>query len=454
MSRKKDFSDYGDSFQKKLAEIILRDRPFADKMEEVLDLDLFDLQYLRVFVNEIFSYRQEYGTHPSVEITKTIIRDKVSNLDNDSLALKLREYTAKISDDETDSVADSEFVKQEAFNFCKSQRMKGALIQSLDLIEDKNYEDVVPMLQEAVSMGEDKDTGHDYQQDFEARYNEKNRNPVSTGWPQFDKIMKGGHGMGELGVCIAPTGAGKSFCLVHLGNAGLQQEKTVVHYTLELQDTVIGRRYDACVSGISLNDLNDRKDDVLDTVKDVPGKLIIKEYPTKKATVNTIRRHIEKLERQGEDIGLVIIDYADLLSPSRDHGTKRHDLEGIYENLRGLSSEFKFPVWTASQTNRDGLEKEVVTMEQISEAYNKCFVADFIFTLSRNIKDKNSNGGRMLVAKNRNGADGMVFPIYMDPAYADIRVEKPLDAGKDELEQERRKKERESVKNILQDVAE
>ena len=80
------------------------------------------------------------------------------------------------------------------------------------------------------------------------------------------------------------------------------------------------------------------------------------------------------------------------------------------------------PIWTASQTNRSGLNAQVVTMESISEAFNKCFVADFIFSLSRTMEDKNNNTGRIYVAKNRNGVDGLVYPVFMDTSNVSINV--------------------------------
>jgi hypothetical protein len=123
---------------------------------------------------------------------------------------------------------------------------------------------------------------------------------------------------------------------------------------------------------------------------------------------------------------LIIVDYADLLKPTtflKDE--KRHQLESIYEELRGLSQIHKCPLWTASQTNRSGLNAEVITMEAISEAFNKCFVADFIFSLSRTIDDKSVNGGRVFIAKNRNGPDGMVYPIFMETKDVTIKVFKP-----------------------------
>ena len=61
-------------------------------------------------------------------------------------------------------------------------------------------------------------------------------------------------------------------------------------------------------------------------------------------------------------------------------------------------------------------------MESISEAFNKCFVADFIFSVSRTIQDKTSNGGRVFLAKNRNGPDGLIYPIFMDTATVKINV--------------------------------
>ena len=61
-------------------------------------------------------------------------------------------------------------------------------------------------------------------------------------------------------------------------------------------------------------------------------------------------------------------------------------------------------------------------MESISEAFNKCFVADFIFSLSRTIEDKVTNTGRIFVAKNRNGPDGIIYPIFMDTAKVSIKV--------------------------------
>ena len=119
---------------------------------------------------------------------------------------------------------------------------------------------------------------------------------------------------------------------------------------------------------------------------------------------------------------MIIVDYGDLLKPVGSYREKRNELESIYEGLRALAQEFECPIWTASQTNRSGLNAEVITMESISEAFSKCFVADMIFSVSRTIEDKNTNQGRIFVAKNRNGPDGLVFPIFMDTSRVKIKI--------------------------------
>jgi replicative DNA helicase len=132
------------------------------------------------------------------------------------------------------------------------------------------------------------------------------------------------------------------------------------------------------------------------------------------------------MKLMGHTPDVIIVDYADLLKPtSFSKDEKRHQLETIYEELRGLSQIHACPLWTASQTNRSGLNAEVITMEAISEAFNKCFVADFIFSISRTIDDKAVNAGRVFIAKNRNGPDGMVYPIFMDTSNVTIKVFEP-----------------------------
>jgi len=412
------FSKYGKSFQEKLCMLILDDRAFADQIEEVLDTNFLELNYLKLFLNKIFSYRKKYEVHPSRDIIKTILRSELDN-ENELTTKQVREYYVR---SQITDLTDVEYIKDTSLDFCKKQNLKSAMVKSIGLLQTSSFDEISQVINDSLKLGLDGDEGYDYKKDFEERFKPRFRNPVTTGWPLIDDTFKGGLGQKELGVVIAPTGAGKSMALVHLGTQALKEGKTVIHYTLELQDTVVASRYDSCLTGIPLANLISFKEQIYEQVQDIEGKLIIKEYPTKVASTQTLKNHLEKLRMRNTIVDMIIVDYGDLLRPVRYLKEKRNELESIYEELRGLAQEYKCPIWTASQTNRSGLNAEVITMESISEAFNKCFVADFIFSISRTVEDKNNNGGRMFVAKNRNGPDGLVFPIFMDTANVCIKV--------------------------------
>ena len=411
-----DFSRFGKHFQESMVQLMLEDRNYCDQITEVLDINFFELSYLQTFVSKILGYRERYKVHPTYKTMITILRTELES-ENEALQRQVKEYFGRIHGSEV-----SEYIIGVSLDFCRKQKLKGALMETVELMQSSSFDEISKIINDALSLGLGNEAGYEYLTDFEERYTLKARNPQSTGWKHIDDITEGGLGIGELGVVVAPTGAGKSMVLTALGSEAVTGGKTVVHYTFELSDKVIGRRYDSCITKVPLSDLNSFKEQVYDEISRVKGSLIIKEYPTKSASTNTIRNHLEKLKKRGIEVDMIIVDYADLLKPVSVTREKRHDLQNIYEELRGISQTFQCPLWTASQTNRSGLNAEVVTMESISEAFNKCFVADFICSVSRTPQDKVNNTGRMFVAKNRNGVDGIVYPIMADWSTVSMEV--------------------------------
>lgn len=437
------FSEFGKPFQEKLAFMILEDSQFANQIGEVLDYNFFELKYLQVFVKKIYEFKDSYGKYPSRSTFESILRTGLTK-ENETIQKQVRTFYTQFLT--SGNNIDIDYVKTNAIEFCKKQKLKEAMLQSVELLKRSSFEEIRKVVDTALKLGTNLDFGYLYDEQFEERYHVKARNTVSTGWKVIDEMTRGGLGSGELGVVVAPTGAGKTHFLCHLGSVGVKEGKTVIHYSLELDDKTIGRRYDAAITGIPLDSLFARKDEVYNQIKEVKGKLIIKEYPTKTASTETIRNHLAKLKERGIEPGMIIVDYGDLLRPVSNRKEKREELETIYEELRGIAKEFNCPCYTASQTNRGGLNAEVITMESISEAFNKCFVADFIFTVSRTIDDKRTNTGRVFVAKNRFGADGVICPIFMDTSAVKIEVLEPTNETKADIEQASAKKQMQRLK--------
>ena len=129
------------------------------------------------------------------------------------------------------------------------------------------------------------------------------------------------------------------------------------------------------------------KDKVKDKIENLRGGLYIREYPAGQATVNTIHAHLEKCMQQNIKPDLIIIDYADLLT-SKASKEKRDKLDDIYTNLRGLATEMKVPIWTASQVNRSGAREDIIQGDRMAESYTKMMITDFAMSLARNAEDK------------------------------------------------------------------
>ena len=444
-NEKVSFSEFGKSFQENLCQLIFEDRAYSDQIREVLNINFLELKYLQAFVRLIFDYRDKYSVHPSSTIMTTLLRTGLKE-ENDLVQKQVRDYFSRLC---KTVVQDEEYIKATSLDFCKKQILKEAILKSVPLLQRSSFEDIQKLINEAMKLGNDNDVGYDYVKDFEERFKIQIRNPRTTGWKMIDDLCKGGLGAGELGVVVAPTGAGKSMVLVHLGSQAVKEGKTVVHYTLELADTTIGSRYDSCITKVPLKDLHSFKEQIYEDVQDLDGSLIIKEYPTKSASPNTIRNHIEKLRNREIIPDMIIVDYGDLLRPNTKNDEKRHELESIYEELRAIAQECKCPVWTASQTNRSGINADVITMESISEAFSKCFVADFIFSVSRTVEDKTANKGKMFIAKNRHGPDGFVYDIFMDTSNVCIKVLKQTNL--EEIKASNAKEQKEHLKNAYKE---
>ena len=151
-----------------------------------------------------------------------------------------------------------------------------------------------------------------------------------------------------------------SWGLINVGAHAIKQGLNVVHYTLELNEGYVGQRYDAVLTGIANQNLKYNLDEVQNAVSKLKGNLVIKYYPTKTASCSTIRAHIEKMILIGKKPDLVIVDYADLLRGAVSKKEMRHELESIYEDLRGVAGEYEVPLYTASQANRCHVLTDIV----------------------------------------------------------------------------------------------
>ena len=396
-------SDFGYNFQVKLIAALLTDKNFLQQISDILDYRYFESEATSFIVKCIKSHVVEFKSPPTMEVMKVKIKELTDDVLEASVVSSLKDAMRSAGS------SDLDFIKEEY------DETREALIT-----ESGEFDAIKVKIDEAMKAGGDRNIGHEYNTEIDDRYKSSVRNTITTGWEVIDDLSDGGLGSGELGVMVAPAGIGKSWALANIGANAVKAGKTVLHYTLELNQAYVGLRYDAIFTGIPAQDLKYNLDDVKKKVKSIPGELIIKYYPTKGATVLSIGSHIEKCKIQGRMPDLIIVDYADLL---RGNGREvRHELGNIYEDLRGLAGEYELPVWTASQANRSALQEDIIQADKIAESYSKIMTADFVISLSRKIEDKAAGTGRWHVIKNRFGPDGITLPSKMNASNGQIDI--------------------------------
>lgn len=410
-------SKYGQSFQTKVLSCLIADVRLLDTLREVIHPKFFESEANKWIVEEIMEYYDEFKRTPSLDVFKVEISKMEDSGMQKRIVEQLKLAFTQLGDNDLD------YVKKEFSNFCINQNIKEAIVQSVDLLKAGSYDRIKDLVDKAMKVGVDTDLGLDYVLDFEERNDELNRTTVPTSWDCINELMDGGLGPGELGVIVAPSGVGKTWVLCALGAAAVKAGMNVVHYSLELSEHYVGQRYDTVFTQIPSGDLKNRKEDVLQKIKKLKGRLLIKYFPPKGISARNIESHIEKMTAAGNKPDLVIIDYADLLLSTTNKSDSTYGEQGgVYIELRGMGGMLGIPVWTASQTNRSAIDSEVIEADKVADSYAKVMNADFIMSISRKSKDKLNNTARFHVMKNRFGPDGLTFPSKMDTNIGSIEV--------------------------------
>ena len=425
MSVLNQLNQYGVSFQIKVLSSLLKHKEFLQGIYDILEEDYFDNPAHKWIVEEILKYYYKYNTSPTLDVLQV----EVKKIDNEVLKVSVIE---QLKEAYKASNEDREFVEQEFANFCKNQQLKKALLSSVELLEKGQYDDIRYLIDTALKAGSDKNIGHEYEKDTETRYRLEERSPVATPWEHINVLLEGGLGSGDLGIVFGNPGGGKSWMLTALGAMAVSAGRTVCHYTLELSEAYVGKRYDAVFTGIRIQELGLHRAEVDAAINKLPGKLIIKEFPMGKASISTIESHIQKTADLGHKPDLIIIDYVDLLKSKRKSIDRKDEIDDVYISTKALARELKIPVWTVSQVNRAGAKDDVIEGDKAAGSYNKIMIADFAMSLSRKRLDKVNGTGRGHIMKNRYGADGMTYPMKINTENGNIEIE-AREIGEDEL---------------------
>jgi len=415
-------STYGPVFQIKVLGALLTQRQFLINIIDSLDSEYFESSAHKWVIEYIQKYFSEYHTTPTVETLSIEVKKIENEVLRISIAEALRE-AYKMSDQ-----SDLEWVENEFSTFCRNQQVKKAILGSVQLLEMNDFESILQLISKAVNAGEDKTIGLDYNLDIEARYREDDRNCIPFPWPVFNDMTQGGYGKGDLVLVFGNPGGGKSWAITAMGAYAAALGYNVVHYSLELGEGYVGKRYDAVFSGIEVDKLHLHRKEVDEIVGKVKGKVIIKEYPPKRASFDTIEAHLQQLEHQNDfKPDLIIIDYLDYMR-TRSRKERKEEIDDVYVAAKAFAKEKGIPVVSPSQANRGAAKSDIIEGDNAAGSYEKIMIGDIILSLARKRKDKIEGTGNWHIMKNRYGADGMTFRSRINTSNGYIDIDRnPVD---------------------------
>ena len=444
-------------YQTKFIKTFLNDEKFYEQVFDIVVPDYFE-NYHRILIDNIKSYIEKYGVRPDYNDIKRQVKVNERNS-------KIKTYLVHLVDlVEESSIRSEKEIQDTAYKFFKKRALANALYNMSNMWQKDDFEGMMKALNDAMKAGEHKQGGLNYFDDIRKTLLDDVRNPV-TAMEGLDEETGGGLAPGELGVVMAPTGGGKSMLLVAIGANAMLAGKKVLYISCELREKYIAKRFHACFNNIPQSDLKyfpDVIEEKAEEMKAAGADLMIKEYPTRSASINTLRNYLTQLKRtENFEADVVIIDYADILKVGGSKEEMRLSLQYLYQDLRGLAGEFDIPIWTATQTNRSASKQEFITIDSIAESYGKAAEADLILGLGRGIvgyesgsvsNDENGkpvtlksrNEATIGILKNRMGEDGVYKYMVFNTSTVQIYIKtnktnKVIKKGNENKEQEEMK---------------
>lgn len=374
-----------------LSNLLLNDEYYR-KVYPYLKEEYFEDITLRKVFNTFATYVEQYKEPPSVEALKLSI-DKRKDLNED----QYKDAQSELSGISRDADTDIQFLVDETEKFCQDRDLYNSIRKSIQILEGEGGEldkgSIPKLLSDSLGISFDTSVGHDFLEEYDSRYEFYHRKEERLPFDIdiLNKITKGGLPRKSMTVLLATTGGGKSLVKCHMAANALMYGKNVLYITMEMAEEEIGRRIDANIMDVTIDDVSITPRDVFEKRMNryktkTTGKLIVKEYPTGSAHVGHFRHLLNELRmKKGFTPDIIFVDYLNICASARVRGASAANsytlVKSIAEEVRGLAMEFNCSVVTSSQFNRDGYGNSDVDLTNTSESMGITHTADCILGL-------------------------------------------------------------------------
>jgi replicative DNA helicase len=449
MNSDKNFNYLGDTFQIQLLNQIILDKDFSRSIIDVIEPNYFENKYFKIIIQMIKEYYKKYESSPSFDTIEQITKSEIKQ----DLAVKIiLDTLKKINEAPFEGVS---FVQEKALKFCKQQELQKAITKAQKIIdggEFENYDALEEMVRGALQVGEIEKGTESVFNNLDEVLNDDFRHPIPMGIPSIDKLLKGGLAKGEIGVILAPTGVGKSTLLTKMANHAYNLGYNVLQIFFEDNLKIIQRKHFTLWTGISPDELSNKKEEVLKKVVEIkekmPNELILKKLPSDTLTLSQIKNQVRKMVAEGTKVDMVVLDYIDCIVPDKNLGDEWKSEGSVMRGFEAMCHELNLVGWTATQGNRSSISSEVVTTDQMGGSIKKAQVGHVIISVAKTLQQKEMKLATIAITKSRIGSDGVIFEnCKFDNELLEIDTESSVTFLGFEEQKEEKNKER--VKELL-----
>ncbi len=389
----------------KVLTLLTLDKMFGCAIMPYMQEALFAKPHNKLYFKILKDFYTEFSTAPSFEAFANEIKKRQDIIDERTYTV-LGETAYKVFS--AGLPEDAAYIKREVSAFIKMAAMRSAIAKSGILVEQGQIEAIVNEFEQAKLAGailskppiELFDTIDTRIKDREIFHTQKK---IATGFPALDNDLRGGLGIGELGVVFGGYNVGKSMLLQQFMKNGADAGKRGLFISLEMSALEVFNRLEANITGIPMDDLITRADEIR-AQKDAllarhRGLIYVQEFPTGSLDVNTLPAIINQFHMLHGQLDVVYLDYADIMKVNQ-RGDLRLELKDIYIKLRAIARECDVAIWTVSQVNREGLKASTVRGSHANESIDKLFIADIVVSINQS-ENEYPDRARVWVEKNR-----------------------------------------------------
>jgi replicative DNA helicase len=393
-------------------------------MSQFIKPDMFGRLEARYVMAELLNMIEKYNVVPTRPVLREHIESKLSVDDPFEQVLQLV--------DRKSDYREVPIIKDLLLSWARKKAFGQIYTtEAMDAYKEGNYDHIEKLVNEANKITDVGNTKFSFLDSIDILFEPDTIAHRTTGFSRLDKVLNNGGPSPKEVICwLAPTNVGKSILLCNNamsslrgpGPVGNGQDVLLVTFELDVAKTAM--RCLASTVGIPLDKLASHQDLVKRTINSIKQtykkKFYIYELPPDECSVNHIYAIIANLKRtEGWKPDVVVLDYMDLMiSRHKEYNKDEYTRQKhVATEIRGLAKNEEVLVFTATQTNRGGMDGDrPIDLNKSAESFGKQFALDYVISLNQSMDERSQNPAqlRFFVAKNRNGPKHVTITCEID----------------------------------------